>query len=87
MAPTSDGSKLGLGLSSGSKTPVLQLSFEVGGGGLNDAAISPCGGHLAAACKDGVCRILSIGNRGELVTGFRSYYGAFLCCTFSPDSR
>ncbi|GBF89015.1 hypothetical protein Rsub_01514 [Raphidocelis subcapitata] len=54
--------------------------------GANDAAFSPDGGRLAVACRDGSVRLLDWPS-GQCVAGYRSYYGAALCCCWSPDGR
>ncbi|GFR41197.1 hypothetical protein Agub_g1867 [Astrephomene gubernaculifera] len=74
---------LSLGSSSKSQSPSI---IPLGGGGVNDVAPSPDGRHLAAACRDGSLRVVELGS-GAVVAGFCSYYGALLCCCFSPDGK
>ncbi|KAK5000760.1 hypothetical protein LTR66_000446 [Elasticomyces elasticus] len=53
---------------------------------INACAISPDGRHLAVVSEDGSLRIIDF-LREQLVSLHSSYYGALLCCTFSPDGR
>jgi hypothetical protein len=59
---------------------------QLTGGGVNDVASSPDGKLLAAACRDGAMRLIELSS-GAVVGGFCSYYGALLCCAFSPDGK
>mmetsp|Transcript_7237 Transcript_7237/g.45209 ORF Transcript_7237/g.45209 Transcript_7237/m.45209 type:complete len:407 (+) Transcript_7237:3222-4442(+) len=47
---------------------------------------SPDGKALATACGDGVLRVWDL-ERRQLLYGFSSFYGAFLCCTWSNDGK
>mmetsp|Transcript_15945 Transcript_15945/g.34445 ORF Transcript_15945/g.34445 Transcript_15945/m.34445 type:complete len:454 (-) Transcript_15945:734-2095(-) len=80
------GSKFSLNIGSSSKSTNPLSSFTINGGGINDLAASPDATRLAAACKDGVLRLLDVAT-GTVVGGFTTYYGAMLCCTFSPDGK
>jgi len=57
-----------------------------GNSGVTALAVSPGGDLLAVACRDGVLRLLDLPS-GMVVGGFRSYYGGFLCCAWSPDGQ
>ena len=63
--------------------------FAFSGDGVLDSQISPDGTKMAIACKDGTLRILDISDILCPVTigGFKSYYGSFLCCAWSGNSR
>lgn len=53
---------------------------------INGIAFAPDGQSLAVVCEDGTLTILDYIN--ERVIGvYRSYYGAMLCVTWSPDGR
>ena len=53
---------------------------------INQMAFSPDGSMLAVVCEDGTLTILD--HVAEKVLDvFRSYYGAMLCVTWSPDGR
>ncbi|BDA42613.1 probable catabolite repression protein creC [Coccomyxa sp. Obi] len=54
--------------------------------GLNAMALSPDGSRIATAGRDGVVRVHDLGN-GALLTGFRTYYGNPLSCTWSNDGQ
>ncbi|EIE24697.1 WD40 repeat-like protein [Coccomyxa subellipsoidea C-169] len=54
--------------------------------GLNAMALSPDGSRIATAGRDSVVRVHDLGT-GALLTGFRTYYGNPLCCTWSPDGQ
>jgi len=60
--------------------------MDIGGGCINDAAISPDETKLAVVSKDGLLRIFCASTR-RLQSGFQSYYGGLLCCAWSPDSK
>lgn len=82
---TGEGSgKFSLSLGSSSKSQAPSSTITISGGGINDVAASPDGRQLAAACRDGALRLVDLGT-GTVVAGFTSYYGALLCCAFSPD--
>lgn len=49
-------------------------------------AFSPSGSTLAVAARDGVLRLLDY-PKGTLSGGWKSYFGAFLACAWSPDGR
>lgn len=68
------------------RPPVTQLQAPGCGGGVTQAAVSPDGQHVAAACRDGVLRVYACPG-GGLVAGFKSYYGGLQCCAWSPDGR
>lgn len=65
---------------------------HVGGGAVVDAAFAPgCGSTgeqvlLALASRDGYLRIVDL-TREAMVIAFRSYFGALLCASWSPDGR
>ncbi|EFJ52199.1 hypothetical protein VOLCADRAFT_87114 [Volvox carteri f. nagariensis] len=83
---TGEGSGKFLSLGSSSKSQSPSSTIAISGGGINDVAVSPDGRQLAAACRDGALRLIDIGT-GTVVGGFCSYYGALLCCAFSPDGK
>lgn len=64
--------------------------WQVGCGAVSDAAFSPSGGAngdqalLAVSSRDGFLRIIDIA-RESVVATFRSYFGALLCVSWSPD--
>ncbi|KAK4997987.1 hypothetical protein LTR66_002709 [Elasticomyces elasticus] len=60
--------------------------WQVSNQRINACAISPDGRHLAVVSEDGSLRIIDF-LREQLVSLHSSYYGALLCCTFSPDGR
>lgn len=74
-----------LSLKSSNKNPGPVSSFNLGAP-ITDIAPSPDGTKLAAACRDGVLRLLDVA-AGTVVGGFQSYFGATLCCSFSADGR
>ena len=53
---------------------------------LNSIAFSPDGALLAAVSEDGTLTIIDY-IRERVVDVYRSYYGAMLCVTWSPDGR
>ena len=53
---------------------------------INDMAFSPDGQMLAIVCEDGTLTILDYINE-RVQDVYRSYYGAMLCVTWSPDGR
>ncbi|KAK3051729.1 hypothetical protein LTR09_007029 [Extremus antarcticus] len=53
---------------------------------LNDMTFSPDGQLLAIVCEDGTLTILDYIHE-RVLDVYRSYYGAMLCCTWSPDGR
>eukprot|EP00180_Rhodochaete_pulchella_P003086 Plantae.Rhodophyta-Rhodochaete_pulchella.ctg50551.p1 GENE.Plantae.Rhodophyta-Rhodochaete_pulchella.ctg50551~~Plantae.Rhodophyta-Rhodochaete_pulchella.ctg50551.p1 ORF type:complete len:480 (-),score=35.25 Plantae.Rhodophyta-Rhodochaete_pulchella.ctg50551:199-1638(-) len=61
-------------------------------GGVNGASLCPgtpdgsANVIVAVACKDGYVRVVDLTNEAILVS-FRSYYGAMLCVSWSPDGR
>ena len=75
-----------LSLKSSSKNAGPFNTLNVGGGGVTDVAAAPDGKLLAISCRDGATRLLET-TSGTLVAGFMSYFGAALCCCFSPDGR
>ncbi|KAG2495709.1 hypothetical protein HYH03_006309 [Edaphochlamys debaryana] len=84
---TGEGSgKFSLSLGSGNKSQAPSSTIQLTGGGVNDIAVSPDGRLLAAACRDGALRLVDLGS-GGVVGGFCSYYGALLCCAFSPCGK
>ncbi|KAG2442792.1 hypothetical protein HXX76_002871 [Chlamydomonas incerta] len=84
---TGEGSgKFSLSLGSSSKSQAPSATITISGGGINDVALAPDGKQLAAACRDGALRLVDLGT-GTVVAGFASYYGALLCCAFSPDGK
>jgi WD40 repeat protein len=76
---------LSLGSSSNKNSGPVSI-FAVGGGLIHDMAVSPDGSRLAVACKDGVLRILDLAT-GACLHGMHSFFGAFLCCSFSADGK
>lgn len=83
----SGGGKFSLSIGSSSKTSQSpSATIPISGGGINDIAISPDARQLAAACRDGALRVVDLAT-GTVVGGFTSYYGALLCCAFSPDGK
>lgn len=68
------------------------LICHIGGGAVADAAFAPpCGATgeqvlLAIASRDGFLRIVDL-TREAMVIAFRSYFGALLCASWSPDGR
>ncbi|GIL43152.1 hypothetical protein Vafri_973 [Volvox africanus] len=83
---TGEGSGKFLSLGSSSKSQSPSSTIAISGGGINDVAVSPDGRQLAAACRDGTLRVIDV-STGTVVGGFCSYYGALLCCAFSPDGK
>ena len=53
---------------------------------VNDISFSPDGQLLAIVCDDGCLTILDYMNE-RVLDVYRSYYGALLCVTWSPDGR
>ena len=53
---------------------------------LNGMAFSPDGQMLAVVCEDGTLTIIDYINE-RVLDVYRSYYGAMLCVTWSPDGR
>lgn len=53
---------------------------------MTSACISPISKQMAVTLRDGTLRILDV-DSGMSLGGFRSYYGNFLCCAYSPDGR
>lgn len=49
-------------------------------------AFSPSGSTLAVAARDGVLRLVDY-PKGTLSGGWKSYFGAFLSCAWSPDGK
>lgn len=79
-------SRFSLSLGSKSSGPSPQQTIAIGGGGVQDVAFSPDGLQLAVACRDGALRVVDVSS-GNVVAGFKGYYGSLLCCTFSDDGR
>eukprot|EP00201_Polytomella_parva_P023134 CAMPEP_0175040416 /NCGR_PEP_ID=MMETSP0052_2-20121109/1248_1 /TAXON_ID=51329 ORGANISM="Polytomella parva, Strain SAG 63-3" /NCGR_SAMPLE_ID=MMETSP0052_2 /ASSEMBLY_ACC=CAM_ASM_000194 /LENGTH=494 /DNA_ID=CAMNT_0016302619 /DNA_START=65 /DNA_END=1546 /DNA_ORIENTATION=- len=52
----------------------------------SDLAMAPDGVTVAAACRDGVLRLLDL-KSNDVISLFTGYYGALLCCAFSTDGR
>jgi len=52
----------------------------------NAFAFSPSGSHLAIASEDGCLRIIDL-HAEHLTDVYMSYYGGFICVTWSPDGR
>ncbi len=75
-----------LSLGSSNKNVSPLTTFNLNGGAVSDIAMSPDGTRMAAACRDGVLRILDVAN-GSVVAGMQSYFGAMLCCSFSGDGK
>lgn len=84
LGETSGKFSLSLGSSSKSQTPSTVI--PINGGGISDAAVSPDGRTVAVACRDGALRLVDLAS-GTVVCGCSSYYGAVLCCAFSPDGK
>ncbi len=78
--------RFSLGLGSTGKSPSPHSTITVSARGIHDLAASPCGTRIAAAGCDGSLRIYDVPS-GSMLGGCQSYYGAFLCCMFSPDGR
>jgi WD40 repeat protein len=53
---------------------------------INGMAFSPDGQMLAVVCEDGTLTIIDYINE-RVLDVYRSYYGAMLCVTWSPDGR
>ena len=53
---------------------------------INQMAFSPDGSMLAVVCEDGTLTILDYAAE-RVLDIYRSYYGAMLCVTWSPDGR
>lgn len=53
---------------------------------INQIAFSPDGTHLAVVSEDGLLKIIDY-LKEQVIDVHRSYYGALLCVTWSPDSR
>jgi WD40 repeat protein len=53
---------------------------------INNSAFSPDGQMLAIVCEDGTLTILDYISE-RVLDVYRSYYGAMLCVTWSPDGR
>lgn len=60
--------------------------WKLGVSQINNIAFSPDGKHLAVACEDGTLKIIDF-FKETLLDVYRSYYGGFLCVTWSPDGR
>lgn len=63
-----------------------QQLYRVAGGGITAGSLSPSGKHIALACRDGTLRVLEIPT-GVSISGFKSYYGGLLCCSWSQDGK
>lgn len=61
-------------------------AWEVSNMRINSIAFSPDGALLAAVSEDGALTIIDYINE-RVVDVYRSYYGAMLCVTWSPDGR
>lgn len=60
--------------------------IQVCAASINAICFSPQGELLAAACGDGKLRVWDL-ERRQLLYGFSSFYGAFLCCGWSGDGQ
>ncbi|CAM9522824.1 unnamed protein product, partial [Chrysoparadoxa australica] len=68
--------------------PVSRWSLDSDNCIVTDMAFSPGRNHRLLACtaRDGALRVLDVGAEdGQLVTGFKSWFGALLCLAWSPD--
>eukprot|EP01018_Ginkgo_biloba_P011574 Gb_01349 [translate_table: standard] len=55
-------------------------------GSVNSISFSVDGGFLATVGRDGYLRIFDF-TKEQLICGGKSYYGALLCCAWSPDGK
>ena len=60
--------------------------WKIGNQKINAMAFSPDGSHLATVSEDGTLRIIDFLHE-RLLDVYRSYYGALLAITWSPDGR
>lgn len=68
------------------QSPSTEVAF-LSHGRVTAAALSPDGVHLAVATTDrGMMYIVDV-STGHVVGGFRSFFGNFCCCTWSPDGK
>ena len=61
-------------------------AYKVSNLKINMMAFSPDGSMLALVCEDGTLTILDY-VKEKVLDVYRSYYGAMLCVTWSPDGR
>lgn len=84
-----DGSLMRLG-SFGRRSMVEQSNnmdrMQVCAASIHALCFSPDGKALATACGDGRVRVWDL-ERRQLLYGFSSFYGAFLCCAWSSDGK
>eukprot|EP00898_Chlorokybus_atmophyticus_P003173 jgi/Chlat1/3857/Chrsp26S04156 len=62
------------------------MRWHVSSSPINEIAFSYDGSMLATVGRDGYLRVFEY-SRGFLLTGFKSYYGALLCCAWSSDGQ
>ncbi|GAB00071.1 uncharacterized protein L969DRAFT_97295 [Mixia osmundae IAM 14324] len=69
------------------KTRINPIShWKVSRKGLTDLAFSPDTSHLAITSEDGALRIVDADSE-RLIETYVSYFGAYLCATWSPNGR
>ncbi|XP_020111897.1 WD repeat-containing protein 20 homolog isoform X1 [Ananas comosus] len=55
-------------------------------GSINSISFSTVGTYLATVGRDGYLRVFDF-SKEQLIFGGKSYYGALLCCAWSPDGK
>eukprot|EP00271_Cylindrocystis_brebissonii_P004816 TRINITY_DN1672_c0_g1_i1.p1 TRINITY_DN1672_c0_g1~~TRINITY_DN1672_c0_g1_i1.p1 ORF type:complete len:647 (+),score=111.38 TRINITY_DN1672_c0_g1_i1:968-2908(+) len=60
--------------------------WHISSGAVNDITFSADGLLMATVGRDGYLRVFDW-KQETLLYGFKCYYGALLCCAFSPDSK
>ncbi|KAG0503944.1 hypothetical protein HPP92_004016 [Vanilla planifolia] len=62
------------------------MRWHICQGSINDISFSTDGTYLATAGRDGYLRVFDY-SKEQLFCGGKSYYGALLCCAWSPDDK
>ncbi|KAH0469790.1 hypothetical protein IEQ34_001348 [Dendrobium chrysotoxum] len=62
------------------------IRWHISQGFINNISFSMDGGYLATVGRDGYLRVFDY-LKEQLTFGGKSYYGALLCCAWSPDGK